>query len=81
LNPPRRAKGVQNSREKSYNGSKKIHHTTGAGGPWEGLNTVTSLPSIHSLTQSMANKLHLMKKNEKKTHNSSVGLQPSPPIL
>ena len=33
------------------------------GGPWEGLSTETPFPHIHSLTQSMASKLHLMKKN------------------
>jgi hypothetical protein len=33
------------------------------GGPWEGLSTQTPLPNIHSLTQSMASKHHLMKKN------------------
>jgi hypothetical protein len=31
------------------------------GGPWEGHGSETALPSIHSLTQSMANKLHFMK--------------------
>jgi hypothetical protein len=36
------------------------------GGPWEGLSTKTSFPSIHSLGQSMASRLHLMKKTEKK---------------
>jgi hypothetical protein len=35
-------------------------------GPWERLDTKTPLPSIHSLTQSMASKLHLMKKKKKK---------------
>jgi hypothetical protein len=36
------------------------------GGPWEGLGTETPVPSIHSLGQSMASRLHLMKKTEKK---------------
>jgi hypothetical protein len=39
--------------------SKKIHPTTGVWGPWEGLGIETPLPSIHSLAQTMKNKLHL----------------------
>jgi hypothetical protein len=34
------------------------------GGPWEGLGSETPLPSIHSLAQSIASKLYLMRKNK-----------------
>jgi hypothetical protein len=50
------------------------------GGPWEGLGTETPLPNIHSLAQSMANRLHLMKKEKRNTYNSGMGLLPSPPL-
>jgi hypothetical protein len=62
LNPSGRAKRVQNSRKKSYNGSKNFTIPLELGGPWEGRGSETPFPSIQSLAQSMANKHHLMKK-------------------
>jgi hypothetical protein len=81
MNPTRRAQGVQNSRKKNNMDQKNFTPPLELGAPWEGRGSGTTLPNIHSLAQSMANKYYLIEKNIKNTYNSGMGLQPSPPAL
>jgi hypothetical protein len=71
LTPWRRAQVVQNSRKIKKMDSMKFNPLLELGGPWEGLSSENPFPSIHSLTQSMASKHHLMKK-KKKIHITQV---------
>ena len=76
-----RAQHVQNPRKKTYNGSKKFHHTTGVGGPFGGSQHCDPPPQQPQPDLKHGQQPSLDEKNEKNTYNSGVGLQPSPPAL
>jgi hypothetical protein len=58
---------------------KKFSPPLELGGPWEGLGTKIPVPSMHSLAQTMKNKLHLRRNKNENSSSSGVSLQPSPP--
>jgi hypothetical protein len=73
-------RAIKNQAKTTVHGSKNFTPLLEFGGPWDGLDTETHIPSMHSLAQSMKNRLYLRRnKNKNNSRSCNVSLQPSPP--
>jgi hypothetical protein len=73
-------RAIKNQAKTTVHGSKNFTPLLEFGGPWDGLDTETHIPSMHSLAQSMKNRLYSFKEKYKiNSSSSNVSLQPSLP--